>query len=145
MLLLCANICFSQEKKTLDALVEENKGKVVVVDFWASWCAPCRAELPDMHRLLKALKGKNVAFVFISLDTDKQKWETACKEDGLMESPYSLMASTMQSTPLSKSLKVQAIPRYVVFDTGGKVVNAEAPRPSEGNKLQSEIEKHLKK
>jgi thiol-disulfide isomerase/thioredoxin len=144
MIMFGTAICAGQDKKTLDVIVKENKGKVVVFDFWASWCAPCREELPDMHKLLKRFK-KDVEFVFISLDIDREKWISALKEEGLADNKYNLMTSDMQSTPLSKSLKINAIPRYVIFDKQGNLVNDNAPVPSEGKKLRIEIAKYTDK
>lgn len=59
---------------TLGQLLHGWKGKVVYVDFWASWCAPCVVEMPASHALAAELKDKGVEFVYISLDTDRDKW-----------------------------------------------------------------------
>lgn len=61
------------------------KGKVVLLDFWASWCAPCRKNHPDLVDLYKNYKGKNFEIVSVSIDklADKEKWERAIQKDGL--------------------------------------------------------------
>lgn len=143
-ILLCINISVAQQqKKTLDQIVSENKGKVVVVDFWASWCKPCREELPEMKKLMDRFKDDNVAFVFISMDIEEQKWKNAAEKEGITNVAASFMISQIQKNEFSKSLNVKAIPRYLLFDKEGKLANTEAPRPSEGRKLRKEIEQYL--
>lgn len=141
--LFIISVCQSQEKVTLDQIVAENKGKVILVDYWASWCKPCRKEMPDVHKLHEYFKGKDVVFVYLSMDIETDKWEEAAKKEGITNEQYSYMSTGFSRTELSKSLKVQAIPRYVIFDKNGALVNPEAARPSEGKKLRNEIEKYL--
>lgn len=137
------SVCQSQEKATLDQIVAENKGKVILVDYWASWCKPCRKEMPDVQKLHEYFKDKDVVFVYLSMDIETDKWQEAAKKEGIADEKYSYMSTGFTRTELSKSLKVQAIPRYVIFDKNGTLVNPEAPRPSEGKKLKKEIEKYL--
>lgn len=59
------------------------RGKYVLVDFWASWCKPCRAENPNVVKAYNELKGKNFEIVGVSLDQGKAVWEEAVKKDGL--------------------------------------------------------------
>lgn len=132
------------EKKTLDFIIEENKGKVVIVDFWASWCKPCREELPNMEKVMNHFKNDNVVFVFISLDIEKDTWISASKKEGLADHKYNLIKNDIESTPLTKRLKVNSLPRYIIFDKSGELVNENAPRPSEGKKLSLEIDKYLR-
>lgn len=70
----------SGESKSLASL----KGKVVLVDFWASWCRPCRAENPNVVKLYKKYNNKNFEIVSISLDKEEGAWKRAIQEDGLI-------------------------------------------------------------
>lgn len=141
LLFIC--VLHAQEKTTLDTIVAQNKGKVIVIDYWASWCKPCRKEMPDVHKLHEYFKDKEVVFVYLSMDIEEDKWKEAAKKEGIADARYSYMTTGFTRTELSRSLNVKAIPRYVIFDKNGTLANPEAPRPSDGKKLKLEIEKYL--
>jgi thiol-disulfide isomerase/thioredoxin len=63
----------SVDAKNIDALRAKHKGKVLVLNFWATWCAPCKEEFPDFIRLHNAYASKGVAVVFVSIDDDDEK------------------------------------------------------------------------
>ena len=63
--------------------VSDFKGKYVLIDFWASWCVPCRAENPNLVKAYQAYKGKGFEIIGISLDDNRQKWLDAVAADGL--------------------------------------------------------------
>lgn len=116
------------------------KGKVVVLDMWATWCGPCRAEEPHWEKLNEIFEGKPVAFVGISTDQDKSKWEQYIKE----KNPKGIQLHAGVGNPLSKAYNVNTIPRYIVIDKAGNLVSADSPRPSDP-KLKALIEEWLKK
>lgn len=104
------------------------KGRVVVVDMWATWCGPCKKEIPFLQELEAAMEGKNVAFVSISVDEtkDKEKWSTFVKEKQL--GGIQLFAGGWSD--MAKFYGVTGIPRFMVFDKQGNIVSVDAPRPS---------------
>ncbi len=113
---------------TLEEILKQNKGKVVYVDFWASWCAPCRAQLPYSKELQKRLSGKAVTFLFLSTDTNRKAWLNAVKEEAdAMTETYRIVDP---DPVFLRELKVRTIPRYMIFDPSGKLVNEDAARPS---------------
>lgn len=118
------------------------KGKVVVVDVWATWCGPCRQELPSLKKLEKELHGKDVVFMGVSVDEEKnkQKWLDFVKKEQLQG--VQLFASGWSK--IAKDYQIKAIPRFMVFDKEGKIVSVDAPRPS-NPALKEMIEKELKK
>lgn len=143
-LLLFVSVCSAQQKIKLEDVIAQNKGKVVVVDFWASWCAPCRKEIPSVKKIVKHYKDSDVVFVFISMDIEKDKWQEAAAKEGIADLSTSYMVGSFQKSDLTKLLNINSIPRYVVFDNEGKLAIAEAPRPSDGKKLRNEIDTYLK-
>ena len=102
-------------------------GKVVVVDVWATWCGPCRKEVPYLVKLEK--EGKDVVFIGVSVDEkkDHQKWLDVLDQEGL--AGVQLFAGGWGQ--IVKDYKIKGIPRFMVFDQEGKVVTINAPRPSD--------------
>lgn len=124
------NILINQkgDKFTLNDILAKHKGKKVYVDFWASWCAPCRAEMPSSKKLEKSFP--NVVFLYLSLDKVQKDWLEAMKFEGLKESNSFLFANIETDDFLNKH-EVNMIPRYMIFDKNGVLVNKDAPRPSD--------------
>ena len=117
------------------------KGKVVIVDVWATWCGPCKQEIPHLEKLSEHFKGKDVVFVSISTDkpNDKTKWSQMIKDESM--GGIQLFAGGNGNT-FSKHYMINTIPRFLVFDKNGKLVSADAPKPSDP-KLKLILEKEL--
>ena len=102
------------------------KGKLVYVDVWATWCGPCKAEIPSLQKLETDYQGKDITFMSVSVDTDKEAWEkmVADKELGGVQ----LWADGWSK--ITKDYAIFGIPRFMLFDTEGNVISTNAPRPS---------------
>jgi thiol-disulfide isomerase/thioredoxin len=106
------------------------KGRFVYIDFWATWCVPCIKEIPDLKKIQEQFKGRNIEFVSISFDkeTDKIKWQNYVIDNNLQG--IQLLVDPTVKELLSKTFNIDLIPRFILLDPDGRVVNANAPRPS---------------
>ncbi|OYU96843.1 MAG: hypothetical protein CFE21_00720 [Bacteroidetes bacterium B1(2017)] len=117
------------------------KGKVVYLDFWASWCGPCKREIPAAEELKKYFAGKDVVFLNISIDEDENKWKESAK--GLEISGIHLLANSQNNPKVLDAYKISTIPAYYLIGKDGKFISAPAARPSNGIIFQ-QIENGLK-
>ena len=102
------------------------KGKLVYVDVWATWCGPCKAEIPSLQKLETDYHGKDITFMSVSVDTDKEAWEKMVAEKEL--GGVQLWADGWSK--ITKDYAIFGIPRFMLFDADGNVVSTNAPRPS---------------
>ena len=99
--------------------VNVNDGKVYVIDFWASWCGPCRAEMQNLKKLYKKYEGKPIEFISVSLDKRGKDWRQANTEEQI---PWpSLWMKESFNAQLAKQLGIEAIPFIVVVNKEGKI------------------------
>lgn len=119
------------------------KGKYVYIDVWATWCGPCRAEIPFLKKTEEKYEGKNIAFVSISVDVQKdfEKWKKFVDEKQL--GGVQLFADQDWNSDFMKSFSINSIPRFILIDPTGKIVSADAARPS-SPKLQEQLDALLK-
>lgn len=114
------------------------KGKVVLLDFWASWCGPCRRANPSVVAAYNRFKSKGFEIYSVSLDKDKDKWVEAIQQDGLNWT-YHVSDLKFWSSQAAQLYQVQAIPQQYLIDRAGKIqAIAKA-----GFSLDSELEKLL--
>ena len=100
--------------------LKESLGKVTIVDFWASWCGPCRQENPNVVALYKELHSKGLNIIGVSLDKDADAWKQAIAKDGLTWTHVSNLKHWAE--PIAKQYNVEAIPATFILDANGKVV-----------------------
>jgi peroxiredoxin len=96
------------------------RGKYVLVDFWASWCKPCRMENPNVVTAFNKFKSKNFTVLGVSLDKSRDSWIQAIKDDGLVWTHVSDLQ--FWSNEVAKKYKIESIPQNFLIDPNGKIV-----------------------
>lgn len=127
------SIVFTKEKKPLsfDSLIHSFKGKYIYIDIWASWCAPCVAEMPASYRLAKKY-GNDIAFIYLSIDDTYENWLTSrVSKEFLNQHRDSYILSGKSFNYQDYNIRIQGVPRYIFIDKNGKILNADAPRPGD--------------
>lgn len=132
----------NQEKHpfTLKGLLEKHKGKIIYIDFWASWCAPCIQAFPASQALRTNYKN-DIVIVYLSLDQNYEHWLNA-SEKKLKNYPLSYIIVNAKQADFLKELKVSEIPRYLLFDRDGNLVHKNAPGP-EGEPIRELLAHYL--
>lgn len=111
------------------------KGKYVLVDFWASWCGPCRVENPNVVKLYDKYKDKNFEIFSVSLDQEKNRWVKAIEADGLKWDNHVSDLKGWQSDVV-QSYKFQGIPHTVLLNPEGEIIATKLRGPSLERKLK---------
>lgn len=126
-----------------ETALQDLKGTYVYIDIWATWCAPCIAEIPYLKKLEHLYKDENITFVSLSVDEkeDYSKWRTmvANKELGGTQ----LIADNAFASEFIQNYAINAIPRFIIIDPEGTIVNADASRPSDVD-IKSKLDALLK-
>ncbi|GLB51505.1 hypothetical protein NBRC110019_05440 [Neptunitalea chrysea] len=156
VLFICVACCFVlaassfnnknvNQRRHFSQIIENYEGKVIYLDFWASWCKPCRKEIRNTKKLKSLNQNKDIKFVYISVDLDKEQCERAIKKDGVIDTKnnYYLLDiikdSTYQNIKFNKML-----PYYAIIGKDGTICT-NAPRPSEKEELQKKLDEFLKR
>jgi peroxiredoxin len=111
------------------------KGKVVLIDFWASWCRPCRMENPNVVKIYNQYHSEGFEIYSVSLDRDKASWENAIKADGLIW-PYHVSDLQYWNSEAARIYGVRSIPSTVLIDKDGKIIAKDLRGPALEQALQ---------
>ncbi len=109
--------------------LDDLKGKYVYIDIWATWCQPCKQEIPFLHKVEEKYKGKNIEFVSISID-DKRGYNT-WKQMIKVKEMGGIQLYAKEDKKFVDGYRVSSIPRFILLDPEGNIVDSNAPRPSD--------------
>jgi thiol-disulfide isomerase/thioredoxin len=114
------------------------KGKVVLIDFWASWCGPCRQENPNVVKMYNKYKDKGFTVYSVSLDKDKTKWLNAIQQDGLVW-PNHVSDLKFWQSAAAQTYGVTSIPFTVLIGKDGKIID----KNLRGTQLEAKLKEIL--
>lgn len=119
-------------------------GKIVYIDMWATWCAPCVAEIPASKKLQEEfLNNENIQFLNVSVDNKKANWEKFLNEEKTWNGLHIIIDSDKIQS-LYSTYKIFGVPAYILIDKSGNIVTMKAPRPSD-EKIKIELRQLLGK
>lgn len=111
--------------------LDDLKGKYVYVDVWATWCGPCKKEIPYLKELDSEYEGKDLAIVSLSIDKmeNRQKWLSMVRQEEL--GGIQILADNDWNSEFVTAYNITGIPRFILIDPEGNIYDANAPRPSD--------------
>ncbi|WCL80308.1 TlpA disulfide reductase family protein [Saprospira sp. CCB-QB6] len=132
-----------QSEKSLADILAQHKGKVIYIDFWASWCGPCKKEMPSSKKLHEEL-GDEVVFLYLSVDDKADAWQKALDKLEIRQTGEHWRRGGKDSKELLRFFYIYSIPHYLIVDTEGQFVDRDALRPSDP-KAAKKLQKWVKK
>ena len=112
------------------------RGKYVYIDVWATWCGPCRQEIPYLKKLDEDYKDAQIVFLSLSVDQDKAKWEKMVKE----QSMSGVQLHIGQNSAFQQAYKIEGIPHFILLDREGRIIDKKMSRPSMDEVTRERIE-----
>ena len=119
------------------------RGQVVYLDFWASWCGPCLAEIPAATALKQQFAGKDVVFLYVSIDEQEADWQNMLAKRQLLGHGSVHLRAQGFSSATAQAYQLNAIPAYFIIGRDGRLVVDQAPRPSAGAATVAALEAAL--
>jgi len=126
----------------LSSLAKNHNGKVLYIDFWASWCAPCRASMPYAKELRNEYEGKGVVFIYLAFNDREKEWREAIQTLELDSNCENYFIVNPKTSKMIETLNITNIPRYMIYSKEGKLVNPNAPGP-EGAEIRELLDRYL--
>ena len=114
----------------------ENKNKVLYLDFWGTWCGACINEFPNSAKLHDELKDNNIEFVYLCEPTDSATWINAVQKYNL--SGTNILLNKQQKIIIQSIFNIVGIPRYMIINKNGEIIDENADRPS-SNRIKNEL------
>ena len=121
---------------TIGKVIENNKGKIIVLDLWASWCGDCVKNMPELKTLHE--KNPDVAFVYLSMDKTDEAWKNGIEKDDIKGQHY-LLGNNWKGE-FGTGIDLNWIQRYLVWDKKGKIADYYSVK-ADDPKIQATIDK----
>lgn len=137
-------LTLDKKQTIIEEVLQKKKGKVLFIDIWASWCRPCIEEMKYSKSLKETYKNKNFEVLFFSMDDNDLRWKKASERLEIDNMENSFRILDVENSKFVKENKLKTIPRYMIIDKEGILINSNAPRPSDP-KIRKVFDELLKK
>ena len=135
---------YQDADRLFEELIKPYRGKVIYIDFWGTWCAPCRENMKYVPDVEEALKGEDVIFMYFANRSPEDTWKNVIKEMNLTgENIVHYRLSDEQQGMIERKLSVNEFPTYILVNKEGKVVNTNAESPRNKNGIVKQIRELL--
>ena len=121
--------------------LKEFNGKLIYISFWATWCSPCIKSIPKKNTLIREYGNKQIEFINISFDKEKDKWKKMIKDQNI--SGLNLICNGNWEDILKTKYYIQGIPRYILLNKNGEIIDSDAPSPGKKAELIRLIDKYM--
>ncbi len=129
-------------KAIFDAIIAPYRGKIIYVDVWGTWCAPCREEMKQVPQMKKTLQGKDIVYLYLCNRSSDESWKTSIAKYNLTgDNVVHYNLPEKQQSAVEDYLGVKSYPTYRLVNRDGQLLPASAPRPSMAERLKAEVEK----
>ena len=136
---------YQDAKALFEELIKPYKGKVIYVDFWGTWCGPCKENMKYVKDMKARLKGQDVVFMYFANRSPEDSWKNIIKEMDLTgENVVQYRLPEKQEEIIERLFSVNSFPTYLLINKEGKVVNTKAARPMLGETAVQQISEILK-
>lgn len=128
-------------EELISKIIQEHQGKIIYLDIWATWCSPCRKEMPHSQELMNTLNSDKVDFVYLCIDSKEDKWKALISELNIEGSHY--LATPDQSRFVYELFKMNGVPQYILIDAKGNIVEKGLQLQPSGGLIKTKIEELL--
>lgn len=111
--------------------LEDLRGKVLYIDFWATWCGPCKEEIKHSIRVKENIKNEDILFVYITLDKDKNHWKRFVRNNNIHDHGLHLIADKEFESAIAEAYNVTGVPTFYIIDKEGRIASNTPKRPSQ--------------
>ena len=133
----------NNNQTNLQEVLKKNREKVIYIDYWASWCAPCLQSMPEAKKLREEYKDKDVVFIYFAFSDQEEKWKEAEQKYEVNYLSESYFITNSKTSQLITDLNIREIPRYFLYNRKGNLVHLKAPAPN-GREIREQLDKLLK-
>lgn len=116
----------------IKTLGKQNPGKHLFIDVWGTWCGPCIQEFPAIRNLISSMESEDIAFVYLCLDCEEAKWKDMIQNEELKGQHYLIGNKLLDRFFDETESGIRGVPKYVIVNKTGNLINDDAPKPSSG-------------